>query len=135
MEAEARRHRITVVDDDEDILALMQDIIAGLGHEPTTLVPRGLTITDIARTKPDLLVLDLRLPLGRKQLSGAELVRLLRGHRAMKRIPMVICSADAQGIDSLRREDGHLPNISFIAKPFDLDTLESVIRAALPAAR
>lgn len=131
MEAEARRRRVTVVDDDEDILALMRDIISGLGHEPTTLGPRGLTLTEIADTQPDLLVLDLRLPLGSQQLTGPELLRLVRRHRALKEIPLVMCSADVEGLEGLQGDDADLPDVAFVAKPFDLDTIETVIGSAL----
>jgi CheY-like chemotaxis protein len=130
METEASRHRVTVVDDDEDILALMRDIIAGMGHDPTTLDGRDLTIETVAATRPDLLILDLRLPLGQDQLTGVELLKLLRRHRAMRRVPVILCSADAQGLAAASSEHD-LDGMHVLTKPFDLDTLEARIREAI----
>ena len=123
-----RRRRITVIDDNPDFLEVMQealseehDVIAFSGHE--------ITPDHIVDSRPDLLIVDLRLDRG--ELQGWEIVTLVRAHRRVRTTPIVVCSADTQALTDRAAVILGAGNIALLSKPFDLDHLERVVRHGL----
>ncbi|MDR3440303.1 response regulator [Telmatospirillum sp.] len=72
---------------------------------------------------PDLLLLDLNLPLK----DGWEVLAEIKDDPALKRIPVVVLTTSQAENDILQSYDLHAN--CFIAKPVDLDGFISVIRS------
>ena len=114
--------RILIVEDDEDIGAVLQKELMKDGYE----VLRAVTGTEgrmMLGTNPDLILMDLMLPVK----SGEEVLRSLR---EVKKTPVIVLSAKSDvhnRIELLR-----LGADDFICKPFDIDEvilrLEAVLR-------
>ena len=126
-----RRHRLTVVDNSPEVLALLGDVLRLDGTEVTLL--ESATLRDIEATDPDLLVIDLRLGTG--GLAGLEVVRLVRSRSGLQHLPVVICSADHDQIAQHQDELDRMNDVFTLPKPFSLDQLESCVSAALARTR
>ncbi len=102
------RHRILIVDDDEDFVELLRDAlrdrydieVAGSALEAASRLPVF---------RPDAVLLDVRLP----DVSGLEVCRHFRAYRSAHRLPILTMSAYGREIDpdEVRNcgADGFLP--------------------------
>ena len=81
---------ILIADDDEDIRSSLRDLFNGAGYAVDT-AEDGQQALDHLRTqkRPDLIVLDLRMP----QKSGQEVLDALRHSTTLMAIPVVVLSA------------------------------------------
>jgi two-component system, cell cycle response regulator DivK len=107
--------RVLIVDDDPAILNMLDELLRDESYE-TLLAGDGLTALGVAREKkPDLILMDLMLPV----MDGATAIRELKRDPSTKSIHIIAMSAGA----NLRMHADHLPADSVIGKPFDLNTL------------
>lgn len=118
------RPRITIIDDNPEFLALMQDLLAPR-HVVVTFSGHGITPDDIVDSRPDLLIVDLRLDDG--DLQGHDIVGLTRGHRHLRTIPIVVCSADARSLNGYAASILEERNIALLTKPFTLEAVEAIV--------
>jgi DNA-binding response OmpR family regulator len=70
---------------------------------------------------PDLIISDVMMPL----VGGVELCPAVKGNPEAASIPVLLMSAAVQQANLKNNADG------FIAKPFDLDTIDAVINSVL----
>jgi len=73
--------------------------------------------------KPDLILLDLKLP----KKDGREVLAEIKADRELMRIPVVVLTSSKAEEDILRSYDLHAN--AFIVKPVDLDQFLRVIKA------
>ena len=85
--------RITVVNDRPDFLDVMREILEPEDHAVTTLNGDGIDIAELAETRPDLLIVDLRLDPHRSRLNGSEIVVLARADHRLEEVPIILCSS------------------------------------------
>lgn len=107
--------RIVICDDDEGILDMLEIVLEGSGY---TIIPvqNSLHIYDVIdREHPDLLLLDLWMPV----LSGDQVLKSLRKNPKTHELPVIIISASRDG-KQIAADAGAT---DFMAKPFDLDFL------------
>jgi len=78
--------------------------------------------------KPDLIILDLRMP----GLDGLSVLRKLKADRQTAGIPVVILSV--HGETDILLEGQRLGASDHLIKPFDIDELRRVISRQLPLA-
>ncbi len=85
---DARRHafRILVVDDNEDIMVLMQELLATRGYDVIAVPDAARAEIEVLRRPPDLILSDVIMP-GK---SGYELCRELKANPATRLIPFVL---------------------------------------------
>ena len=69
--------------------------------------------------RPDLLLLDLKLP----GLDGRELLARVRADRALRLLPVVVMTGDGE-----QAQLGGLPVEAFLTKPLDLPKFIEIIR-------
>jgi diguanylate cyclase (GGDEF)-like protein len=117
--------RVLVADDDVSTRALIDLALDEAGYE-CILVGDGRAALEAARaTRPDLVVLDVGMPL----LSGDEVHRELRRDPRTRYIPVVFVTARRTTGDMATRLRNGADD--YIAKPFDIDELVARIASAL----
>jgi len=122
------RRRILVVDDDERVLFVLHDILAGLGSQYEVVAAQsGYEALDKARKKPfDLLVADLRMP----GLDGVELTEAVRTLSPST----VVIWITAYGSQETSAEAQRLGVYRCLDKPLEVAEIRQVAREALEAA-
>jgi CheY-like chemotaxis protein len=117
--------RILVVDDDCTTARLLVDYLSGAGYD-TAVESDGLrALQHIDLRQPDLVILDLMLPV----ITGVEVARRLRRDPANERIPILAIT----GVDHPDDLAEVLMVDSILGKPFDLDDVGSKVRSLLSA--
>lgn len=118
---------IHIVEDDEDIRFILEYVLSDAGYK----IQLFNNISDFQNRdksqRPDLLLLDVRLPDG----SGLDLCREIKSAGSTSCIPVIIMSAHANGAFAI--SDGKADH--FLAKPFDLDNFVMKIEAVLESRR
>jgi DNA-binding response OmpR family regulator len=120
------RSRVLIVEDEEDVASLIKHVVERQGEVDVEIAARGDTaLKAVAERRPDLIVLDLNLPV----LDGVEVCRILRSRPDTKQLPIVVVSARTSEDERVRCLE--LGADDYITKPFSLRELSARIRAAL----
>jgi CheY-like chemotaxis protein len=123
--------RVTVINDSPQFLALMRDILHDLGHQMTGFVAVEASIEQVVESKPQLLIVDLRLQDKPQEISGWELIILARSHRQLTHVPIILCTAD---VWELRKRAADLEQIAGVhvrTKPFDVNEMGELVQILL----
>ena len=116
-------------DDNEDMRALVRDLLQSAGHE-VALVPDGAAaIAAIGAREPDLLILDVSMP----GLSGLEVCRLVKTNPFTAQIPVLLLTAQAE-VES-KVEGFEAGADDYLPKPFDARELRARVGALLRLVR
>jgi diguanylate cyclase (GGDEF)-like protein len=117
--------RVLVADDDSSTRTLIDLALQEAGYD-CVLAANGKAALELARaTRPELIVLDVGMPL----LSGDEVHRELRRDRRTRYIPVVFITAKRTTAEMTARFRNGADD--FVAKPFDIDELVARIASAL----
>ncbi len=113
--------RIFIVEDDNIIRKIYCELFAFMGHEVMECASNGeeaITIFNNFSIKPDLIIMDYRLPLK----NGLDVMKeILQQDKESK---IVFASAD----NSIREESLKSGAISFIEKPFNFTKFQEEIK-------
>lgn len=116
---------ILVVDDEEDIVALVELNLAREDYK-VLACGTGEQALEIAHSKlPDLMILDLMLP----GIDGLEVCRRLKNHPKTMQIPIIILSAKGEEADIVAGLE--LGADDYITKPFNGKVLVARVRRVL----
>ena len=116
---------ILVVDDERDIVELVRYNLAQAGYRVVSALDGGQAIEAARRERPDLIVLDLMLPV----LSGGEVARLLKQDEMTRRIPILMLTARGAEVD--RVVGFELGADDYVVKPFSPRELVLRVQAIL----
>jgi two-component system, cell cycle response regulator DivK len=117
---------ILIVEDEPTNLAILQTVVEDFIGARAVLAADGQeALAAVRQEHPDLIILDLMLPV----LDGFAVAQQLKGAPDTARIPIIALTAMARQQD----EEAALRAgcDAFVAKPFDLETVEAAIRAHL----
>ena len=118
------RHRILVVDDNQDAATSLAMLLKELGHDVDTAFGGHEGVSKAAAMRPDFMFLDLGMP----RMDGIDAAQRVRALPHGKDITLVALTGWGQEHDRQRtREagfDGHL------LKPIDPAVLEKLLAAA-----
>lgn len=115
---------VLVVDDDAFVIAVLRDLLEDQGAHVVEARDGDEALALAEREKPDLVFLDLMMPIK----SGLEVLPDLLARNPGSRV-LVISSLDAKGlVDEARR----LGAAGFISKPFHPLEIAEAVRAQLP---
>jgi two-component system, OmpR family, KDP operon response regulator KdpE len=114
--------RVLVVDDEPNILAAMQPLLASRGYAVAVAMTGQAALAAIEHAVPDVVVLDLVLP----DMDGVEVCRLVREEHGM---PIIVLSARGAEADKVRALDAGADD--YVTKPFGPEELLARLRAAL----
>lgn len=134
------RAKILIVDDDPDILLSLQNRVSFMGHEPVTATNGKEALRMIHEEEPDLVLLDLELPL----LSGLDVLKQVSETSVRQDAPdqepsqssttyttPLIVMLTAYGTIERAVQAMQLGAFDFVPKPFTSDHLTVVIKKAL----
>lgn len=110
--------RILIIDDDADIREAVSEVLAFEGHEVWSAAEGEEGLVRCRQVRPDLVLLDLMMP----GMNGWDFLKSLRRDEALGRTPVLVMSALGRVPE--------LPVSGFLPKPFGLDALVAVVRAA-----
>ncbi|HJT32054.1 MAG TPA: response regulator [Pirellulales bacterium] len=123
------KHRILVVDDEEDLLELIRYNLAKEGYRVTCVGTGEDALREARGNPPDLIVLDLLLP----NVDGLEVCKLLKNDPRTKHVPIVMLTAKGDEADMVTGLE--LGADDYISKPFSPRVLTARIRAVLRRAQ
>jgi two-component system phosphate regulon response regulator PhoB len=125
--------RILVVEDEQSIRDLIAFGLRRAGCEVALAEHSRAALESIANRRPDLIVVDWMLP----DVSGLELIRLLRRDANTRDIPVVMLTARAEEADKVTGLDAGADD--YLTKPFSARELvariQAVMRRSVPAAQ
>jgi two-component system cell cycle response regulator DivK len=115
------RKKVLVVDDNGNTLMLEKDLLEVAGFEVFDAENATDGIAIAKREKPDIILMDVRLP----DMRGTEAARILRQDKETRDIPIVFVTASvmAEG----REEIKEIPNSGFMGKPINTRTFAKEI--------
>ncbi len=114
--------RILVVDDEIEIMRALQRSLSAHGYEVFTAGSGEEALEEIARHRPDLMLLDLGLP----GISGLEVCRQVR---AQSNLPIIVLSVKDAERDKVHALD--LGADDYVSKPFSVNEVLARVRVSL----
>jgi len=120
------KHHVLIVEDENDIAGLIKHTLERGGDVEAEIVGSGdAALKAVSARPPDLMVLDLNLPV----LSGQEVCRILRARSDAKRLPIIMLTARTGENDRVAGLESGADD--YITKPFSLRELSARVRAVL----
>lgn len=111
---------ILIVDDEPAIRDYLTMLLEEEGFRVVLASDGARALEVAARERPELILSDICMPV----LDGLGLLAAVRRHRTLARTPMLLMSADSDGMPAAE-------GVPVIAKPFDIDQVVTLIRAGL----
>jgi two-component system cell cycle response regulator DivK len=113
---------VLIVDDNEKNRKLAREVLRAAGLRTLEAARGDEAIAVAARRRPDVILLDLRLP----DMDGTDVARALRGGAGTGRIPVVALSAspNAGGSDRLLAAGFN----GYLQKPIDVRAFPAQVR-------
>jgi two-component system cell cycle response regulator DivK len=110
------RKRALIVDDNANNLTLEKDLLEVAGFEVFTAEDASGGIAIARKEKPDIVIMDVRLP----DMRGSEAAIILRQDKETCDIPIVFVTASvmAEGKEEIK----NITNSGFIGKPINTRT-------------
>jgi two-component system alkaline phosphatase synthesis response regulator PhoP len=117
--------KVLVVDDEVYILHILDFSLGAEGFDVITANNGELAIEKAKQEKPDLIVLDIMMPV----LDGYETCRRLKREAETKNIPVVLLTAKGRDVD--KRLGYEVGAVDYIVKPFSPNRLIERIQEIL----
>ncbi len=121
----SQKKRILLIEDEEDIAALLKLQAEVSGYKLHVEVDGINGYRAIEREKPDLVILDIMLP----GQNGFDVCRKIKNNPELKNIPVIILTAKGEELDVVLGLE--LGADDYVAKPFSPKVLFSRIKAVL----
>jgi signal transduction histidine kinase/CheY-like chemotaxis protein len=117
---------VLLVDDDEEVAALVAEMLAHLGYSVTHAASAAAALGALANGRDvDIVFSDVMMPGG---MNGVELVREIRTRRLD--IPVLLTSGYADAVKEAAMDEG----VYVLAKPYRLEELSHAINVAMDSA-
>lgn len=116
---------IAIVDDEHGIIKTVSEYLTDKGFSVRGFSDAESLFAFLNKEKPDLIVLDLKLP----GEHGFEACKRLKNEEKFKNIPIIILSANSDEPDKIFGLD--IGADDYVVKPFSLNELHSRINAVL----
>jgi len=125
----AQRHRVYIVEDDEDISRLIQLNLKAAGYDVFPFVTGTTVMSQALRDRPSLFLLDIMLP----GTDGFDLCRQIRQSEALGKTPIIFLTARSDESDRVKGLE--LGGDDYITKPFSPRELVARVRTVLRTVR
>ena len=121
-----QKTRVLIVEDEQDIAGLIKHALERSGEiEAQTVVSGDVALKMATEHPPDLIILDLNLPV----IGGLEVCRVLRARTTTARVPIIMLTARTSESDRVTGLDVGADD--YVTKPFSLRELSARVRAVL----
>lgn len=117
--------KILIVEDDPVSLKLVRDVLQANGYETEEVTSGEGAVARAAHLKPDLIVMDIRLP----GIDGLEATRRLKSDASTAAIPIVAVTAHAMPEDEARILEAGCQ--AYLPKPLRFAEFVSVVKGLL----
>jgi DNA-binding response OmpR family regulator len=119
--------QVLLIEDEANIAEALRFILSRDGWQVSVVQDGETALAEVARLRPDLVILDFMLP----GMSGLEILSALRADQATTALPVLMLTAKGQGRD---REAAERAGASaFMTKPFDNSEIRAKVRELLGA--
>ncbi|HBB35455.1 MAG TPA: hypothetical protein DDZ80_06555 [Cyanobacteria bacterium UBA8803] len=108
------RPDILVVDDTRENLRLLSTMLSDAGYKVRKAINGALALRAIQIAKPDLILLDIRMP----DFNGYEVCSKLKDEPQTAHIPIIFISASDEVLDKVKAFD--VGGVDYITKPFEM---------------
>ncbi len=119
------KSKILIVEDDLDVAEMLNAYFRVQGYEVFTVNWGEDGVRACQTDRPDLVILDIRLP----DIDGYEVARRLRADRRTQDVPIIFLTEKRERADKLQGLE--LGADDYITKPFDVQELRLRVRNAL----
>lgn len=109
--------RILVVDDSTSNILLVQNFLEEEGYDVISATDGNIAVKMITDLLPDLVILDLMMP----ELSGIEVLELIKTNKSTQNIPVIFLSANKD--INVAKQIISRGAKAFITKPLDFDVI------------
>jgi len=116
---------LLIVEDDVDVAEMLTAYFRGQGYEAFGVYEGEQALQTCRSIRPDLIILDIRLP----DIDGFEVARRLRASQRTHEIPIIFLTEKRERSDRLRGLE--LGADDYITKPFDIQELRLRVRNSL----
>jgi CheY-like chemotaxis protein len=124
-EATIAKKKVLVVDDEHDFLSIMNFFLTREGFDVETASDGHLAIQAAKRSRPDLILLDVIMPV----MDGYRALEALRSDEGTRNIPVIMLSI----MDEIDETNVPLDITDYLVKPFSTEDLIQKIRVTLTA--
>lgn len=121
----APRGTILIVDDNADLVRGLTTLLTNDGYKVVALASGAQVAESVALSKPDLVVLDVMMPV----VDGWEALRRIRENRANDRLPVMMLTA--KGTEDAKVHGFSLGADDYLAKPFSVREFRCRVEALL----
>ncbi len=111
--------RILIYDDDVEILVVCRIILESQNYFVETFPICENIIADIDRVKPDIVLMDLRIP----KIGGEKAITLMHEDSLTKHVPVILFSAN----EEIEKISVKVKANGFLKKPFDISTFMKTV--------
>ena len=121
-------HKILIADDEPNIVISLEFLMQQSGYEVSIARDGEQTLAQMATFQPDLILLDVMLPLR----NGFEVCQIIRENSAWNRVKVVMLSAKGRDLDVSKGLA--LGADAYITKPFSTKELIARVQDLLAGA-
>ena len=116
---------VYILEDDLDLLAIVEEFLLSVNFRVKTFSDYRLFFDAIRLEKPDIILLDLMLPM----IEGVEVLKYVKSNLIMHNIPIIVTSGLSSEDEKVHCLD--LGADDYLSKPFGFHELVSRINAVL----
>ena len=112
-----------IIEDDRDIVALFRHVMDLAGYRTEIVMHGKVAVEHLAKSRPDIVLLDLSLP----GVSGSEILAMMHADERLKNVPVVVITAHPHLVESLPVQ----PELTLI-KPVNIEQMSNLIQRICP---
>jgi len=115
--------RILIAEDEPKLREMLSELLTEEGYEVSTAGDGEEAVEQIERLKPDLLLLDIKMP----NMTGLDVMEAIR--RSQPDLPIIISSAYGKMQSDMTVLTSNVK--AYLVKPVDVDELLETVESAL----
>jgi CheY-like chemotaxis protein len=122
-------HKVLLVEDNPGFLAIMSSVLRRKRYQIAAAEDGSTALGKAASENPDIIFLDLGLP----DMSGVEVISLLKSNPITEHIPVIICTAYVN--EAERKKIFQHGAVEIVTKPVTSFDLLEALQRQLPMSR
>ena len=119
--------KVLIVDDDLDNAEVLRRALERVGYRAACAANGQAALTEVTNERPELILLDLRMPV----MDGITLLQILRSYLRWHDLPVVVVTAAGQGPEIEKLKEFHVAGVYHKAA-YDLSDLVHHVEGLLP---